>query len=358
MPEINTAIPTMPPAPARTQAPADFAATADTWVAAMPGRTDALNAWAAEANALAAAVNLDASAGEVARLAAQAAQAAAEVAKTAAEAAEANAGASASAAGASEANAALSENVAASSAAAAAVSETNAATSEANAAQSEAAAAASEVNAANSANASAAGFNPSMLPTAVADGTQQILMRNSAGTAIEAVDATTAGQVLVSDGMGFIATGAPGQLVVYAVDEKPSGTSGGTTIANTWVQRDLNTLKINQIGATMTANEISGLEGDFVVEAKGKSWEGDACHFRHALYKNGSLLEAGGNLYRNGNGDTGIETSVVSTVTLTPSDTLSLFYYSSAAQGTNGLGLGYAAAGVPEIYSEMKIWRA
>lgn len=122
MPEITTTITPMPTAPQRTQAPVDFATTADTWVAAMPARTAELNQWASEANALVNDVIGKTDAADLARIAAEAAQIAAEAAKAAAETAVGNAATSATAATTSEANAATSETNAANSAAASAAS--------------------------------------------------------------------------------------------------------------------------------------------------------------------------------------------------------------------------------------------
>ena len=84
---MSTIVPDLPPAPNRGQAPDDFIQTADTWVAALPGFGDALEALSVEAQTNAA----NAAASKAAALASESAAAASAAAAAASALSAANA---------------------------------------------------------------------------------------------------------------------------------------------------------------------------------------------------------------------------------------------------------------------------
>lgn len=60
-------------------------------------------------------------------------------------------------------------------------------------------------------------------------------------------------------------------VCVHAYDTKPTGTDGGTFIANTWITRTLNKLDGAQIFATLANNQITLNAGTYIVVVKGIS---------------------------------------------------------------------------------------
>ena len=141
----------------------------------------------------------------------------------------------------------------------------------------------------------------------------------------------------------------------YAYDQKPNGTSGGTTSAATWMTRDINTVARNFIGASLASNRITLPAGRYRVTADVPAFAVNS--YRAALYDvtHGTyLLLSPSCECNNGYGYT-IPAHIDDEITLTTTTTLELRMYCDVGR-SDGLGIA-GGFGLPERYTEVRIWK-
>tara|TARA_Y100001951_G_C11146877_1_gene186902 strand:- start:125 stop:640 length:516 start_codon:yes stop_codon:yes gene_type:complete len=63
--------------------------------------------------------------------------------------------------------------------------------------------------------------------------------------------------------------------LLYIVDEKSSGTAGGSSTTGSWLTRDLNTVVTNEItGASLASDQITLAAGTYFIQAGSPAYEG------------------------------------------------------------------------------------
>ena len=153
------------------------------------------------------------------------------------------------------------------------------------------------------------------------------------------------------------ATGNALGIYLYARDEKSSAVNGGAYAGGTWATRDLNKVVTNFIpGASLTNNRIALPAGRYKVDATVPAYAINTC--RAALY---NVSSAAYLLYspseRSDYSYNGyMHMRIRGEFTLA---TASLLEVRMWGQGTyvNGMGLASGVNGVPEIYTEVEVWK-
>ncbi len=141
-------------------------------------------------------------------------------------------------------------------------------------------------------------------------------------------------------------------------DVKTTGTPGGSyTSAGVWQTRDLNTVVVNEIGASLATNQFTLLAGTYYIEAQVTMFQIDDSKLRIQNITDTSTALEGIN-------QTGIGTSNFSSgintmkgrFTLAATKTLALQQIGSVAKATIGLGKAISL-GSNETFAEIVIWK-
>ena len=143
---------------------------------------------------------------------------------------------------------------------------------------------------------------------------------------------------------------------LHARDEKPSGTTGGATSSATWNTRDINTIKKNTIGASLSSNRITLPAGSYYVRATMPAYSNGRVRAAIYNYTDGAYLLYGPTAYTPGGTDAWSAVTLCGVITLTASKAIELRMYSQSAHAT-GMGLAASISGVQECYSEVEIWK-
>lgn len=143
----------------------------------------------------------------------------------------------------------------------------------------------------------------------------------------------------------------------YVRDEKTSGASGGSTSSMAWNTRDLNTIKVNRIGASLASNRVTLPAGRYYIKAIAPCFAG--MHTRLGLYNvtTSTMLFIGPTGRTNSGSAHIVETRVEGEFTFAASTTLELRMYTASG---NTYGMGYPEspiAGIGEVYSEFWAWK-
>ncbi len=151
-------------------------------------------------------------------------------------------------------------------------------------------------------------------------------------------------------------TGNAIKFYLHVCDEKAGGSVGGSTSANSWHTRDLNTIKTNLIGATLASNRITLPAGDYWFRGYAPGYAtGSTALAVHSTSPSAADLLVG----ESANVGAGTQSSarVEGKITLIQTTTLELRMWVANAQ-TLGLGIGtVAGAGVVAKYAEVYIWK-
>lgn len=142
-----------------------------------------------------------------------------------------------------------------------------------------------------------------------------------------------------------------------ARDEKPSGTTGGSNTANAWMTRDVNTVVHNSIaGAYLSANGVTLPAGRYYIEARMPVALTEKT--RGALYNvtSSSYMIYSPSVWAQYEHYEQTPLTLNEEITLTEQSTLELRMWASRSY-TNGCGFPSGVSGVPEIYSELRIWK-
>ena len=143
----------------------------------------------------------------------------------------------------------------------------------------------------------------------------------------------------------------------YAKDVKAQGVAGGSSAANTWQTRDINTIKVNRIGATLANNQVTVPAGTYKIRARVPGAVVNL--FRVAIYNatSGTYLEFSGSQRADTSYADNIYAEVEGEFTFTVPTKIELRFWSSIAYGTTGFGYASNTPGVSESYSEITIWK-
>jgi hypothetical protein len=167
-------------------------------------------------------------------------------------------------------------------------------------------------------------------------------------------DYDLANKKYVDDNSG-LAGGLSTQNLLHIQDQKTSGTNGGSSIVGTQT-RDLNTVIINNItGASLSSNQITLSSGGYYIEASAVTYTSQ--YTRLKLYNvTDGADELNNSLNNRAITNDHAQTALNGYFTIADTKVFELRQYTSVAQATNGLGSA-VNDGLPEIYSEIKIWK-
>jgi len=189
------------------------------------------------------------------------------------------------------------------------------------------------------------------------------VMTVTAGTAT----VTTAGSLAVAQYGGgelyftsasaaiFFPTGSAPATIAIFNESQAANTNGGTSVANTYTKRTLNTTVINNIGATLTSSVIALLAGTYNVSAISTFFLPAAVAIRLRNTTDSTTAVAGVNGYASASSAAGVISPLQGTFTITATKNFEVQYYCTAAQASNGLGVAINSAGVSEIYTQITI---
>lgn len=150
----------------------------------------------------------------------------------------------------------------------------------------------------------------------------------------------------------------PGEQILIVIDEKPSGTHGGTNSTGQWQVRDLNTVVVNTIpGASLSGNLITLPAGTYHINGRAPS-AGTAGH-KARLYdlSTSSVLLDGSSGASNQNAINNIDSVLNAVCSISSPRQLALEHRTSVSKTGTGFGWGNSFPDAPEIYSQLVIRR-
>lgn len=171
----------------------------------------------------------------------------------------------------------------------------------------------------------------------------------------------TNGQVLVADsaeatGLKWATAGSDTNCAVF-IDEKPSGTDGGTFTSGAWRTRDINTTQFNDItSASISSNQITLPAGTYKITAYAPAFGGDRTRSRFYNVTD-SAVAINGLSAINNTGTLQYINIVEGLITIASSKTFELQHIINVTQAGNGFGVGTAAFSTPEVYSTVSIMK-
>ena len=145
--------------------------------------------------------------------------------------------------------------------------------------------------------------------------------------------------------------------VIIVADQKPDGTAGGSSVANVWTTRVLNTVLFNSIsGASLGSNAVTLPAGTYLV--RGSSPIGVSGETNHSSrlrdVTNNVTLVNGSSEFADAGAVTRSEVS--GSFVLAGSAAVALQYWADIARATNGLG-NAVPNGEVEVYGQLEIRR-
>ena len=148
----------------------------------------------------------------------------------------------------------------------------------------------------------------------------------------------------------------------HVQDQKAYNVDGGTSIADTWTKRDLNTVILNQIpGASLGTNSVNLPAGTYYVEGGFVSDNSTGIRSVIAsIFKDGAKVLQGTSEW--GAANVRIKPMVSGVVTMANSGFIDLRYYDGLGQATIGLGTNNNTGSITDatinsIYSDLKIYQ-
>lgn len=197
---------------------------------------------------------------------------------------------------------------------------------------------------------------PTAIPLTSSDLTDGLVTTSK--LANDAVDNT---KLDLTDNYAFTGdiSGTPYDAKLFHVrDEKTSGTNGGSSTGSADNDRDLNTVKTNEIsGASLSSNQVTLPAGTYYVNASAPAYKTNG--HRLVLYNisDGANAIIGTNAFAN-NADNGFNRSyVIGRFTLSGSKTLKFITWTDTGQATNGLGVQEPSDSRIEVYTDAQFWK-
>lgn len=148
---------------------------------------------------------------------------------------------------------------------------------------------------------------------------------------------------------------APQMMVV--VDEKASGTDGGSFTSGSWVTRTLNTVKVNTItGASLSSNGITLPAGTYLIEASAPAGMAVGSHRIRLRNITDSTDDGLGRSAYNYSSDSESTSELIAQVTITGSKAFEIQHRCAVTSASN-YAMGSATDWGAEIYTVVKITR-
>ena len=170
----------------------------------------------------------------------------------------------------------------------------------------------------------------------------QVLRVNSGATALEF--AAISGSVF-------------GTALLHIVDEKSSGTVSGTATAGSFVKRDLNTVKTNEItGASLASSQITLPSGTYFIHASAPAFAVNRhkAKLRNTTDSTDTLIGISSDARTTGEGFSNCE--IIGRFTITAQKVFEIQHRVQTSSSTSDFGLENGM-GVVEIYTNVRIWK-
>lgn len=182
---------------------------------------------------------------------------------------------------------------------------------------------------------------------------------NLGALAYDSTLATIVGNLTGNAWKDLTAGGAFETALMHVRDEKASGTDGGSSTAGSWQTRDLNTVLTNEIaGADLISNRPRLPVGTYYIEAlaPAKRAQNHKIKLRNVSQAVDTLV--GQNVNSNTD-DTSTNANLArlqGRFATTGFTAFEIQHQVQAGRATDGLGAA-AAFGVPEVYTDVRIWK-
>ena len=143
------------------------------------------------------------------------------------------------------------------------------------------------------------------------------------------------------------------------VDQKASGTNGGTFTSGAWRTRDLNTTRgTNSIsGSSLSSNQFTLPSGTYRIFSR---CQGSEVNYHKAKLRNITdssdvlIGSSNFNLINYGN----ISDSIINGIfTITSQKTFELQHYCTSTYANTGFGNAISISGIAEIYASVELWK-
>jgi hypothetical protein len=144
------------------------------------------------------------------------------------------------------------------------------------------------------------------------------------------------------------------QQVAYLKDVKAQGTSGGSSVSNSWTTRDLNTLTGSSF-VTLSSNQFTLQKGVYDIEAIAPFYRVNTNKIRLQNITDGVTEIIGDSMYAEGSYNVSVHSKLIGSLTLTSTKTFAIQYIAGVAFATSGLGVAGNWAGTSEVYTQVKI---
>lgn len=149
------------------------------------------------------------------------------------------------------------------------------------------------------------------------------------------------------------------QPIFQAQDQKAYNVDGGSSVADTWTKRSLNTVVQNDIpGASLVSDEGSVPAGTYEVESTQAFMPDTECNIVTGIFVNGSKLHT--SVTTKSVAGNGVRIFVSGEVVLAAPGVIGHRYHAGLATPTNGLGRSNSGGSISDasilsIYSDLKI---
>lgn len=148
----------------------------------------------------------------------------------------------------------------------------------------------------------------------------------------------------------------------HCQDQKAYNVDGGTSIADAWTKRTLNTVIKNDIqGASLANDQVSLPAGVYYVEGVGTFLQQNAASTALAIFKDGAKQVQGATNPTHATYSQPIIIDVSGVVVLSQPGVIDLRYYTgigiATGLGTSNNSGSFADTSLPSIYADLKIWQ-
>lgn len=170
------------------------------------------------------------------------------------------------------------------------------------------------------------------------------------------------GEVLAADGSGGAEFRPAGGNYLNVVDQKSSGTDGGTFTSGSWQTRDLNTVVTNEIsGASLASNQITLADGTYYISASAPGYfvQNHKARLRNITHGSDEII--GSSEFSDAAGSSPRPSTTRSfisgrlTVSGGPKD-YEIQHQCNVTRATDGFGRD-TGFGVNEVYTIVEIWK-
>ena len=157
---------------------------------------------------------------------------------------------------------------------------------------------------------------------------------------------------------GAAVQGAYESQLLHIRDEKSSNTQGGTFTSGSWQQRDLNTIKTNEItGASLSSSNITLPSGTYYIKASTPAVEVSSHKAKLYNITDSSDVIIGTSQHnRSDNNYATSRSNVIGRFTISGEKVFMIAHRCSATRSNDGFGLACNFS-VVEVYSDVQIWK-